>query len=446
MTTLTKEGFIAVAMLAGWKLSARAGSLIHSRSVFFPMFSNFRILFRMMFAGAFSLALFLGMLCQMGRAADAPASPVGQSQAGLGVQGVLPSQFAGWQVSGAVAKSNDPATADAANAAVLKEYGFQRLEKAKYTREDGRTLEVKAAVFEDASGAYGAFTFYRNQDMLEEKIGGQGSSLGNRVLFFQGNVLVDAVFDKVTAMSAAELRELAGLIPQVRGSAGKLPALRDYLPMRGFQKNSEKYVTGPATLDRMRAPLASATVDFKSDVEVMLAKYAAEAGDATLMLIEYPTPQIAAEKLRQIEAAHQVTVQQPGVASIVDVGPFFDKRTGPIVVIAAGPLSHREAEAMLSAISYDADVTWNENTYLDKKNNLANLLFNVIVLCGIVIGLALVVGIGFGGARILLKRIFPGKVFDRPDAMEIISLHLEEEVREVRERLREEVREVRGSR
>lgn len=415
---------------------------------FFPMIFNVPMSFKMKSLAAFSVLLM--MLCHVGMAVDAPASPPSQNQPRSGPPGVLPNQFAGWQLNGSLIKSTDAATADAANAAVLKEYGFQRLEKAKYTRDDGRTLNVKAAVFEDASGAYGAFTFYRIQDMLEEKIGSQGGSLGNRVLFFQGNILVDAVFDKVTAMSAAELRELAGALPQPRGSAGKLPTLRNYLPMRGYQKNSEKYATGPAALDRMKAPLASSVVDFKSDVEVVLAKYAAEAGDATLMLIEYPTPQIAAEKLRQIEAAHQVTAQQPGTAPIVDVGPFFDKRTGPIVVIAAGPLSHREAEAMLGSISYDADVTWNENTYLDKKNNLANLLFNVIVLCGIVIGLALVVGIGFGGVRILLKKIFPGRVFDRTEAMEIISLHLEEEVREVREEvqevLREGVREVRSGR
>ncbi len=81
---------------------------------------------------------------------------------------------------------------------------------------------------------------------------------------------------------------------------------------------------------------------------------------------------------------------------------------------------------MLGAISYEADVTWNENTYASKRDNLANLLFNVIVLCGIVVGLALVAGVGFGGVRILLKRIFPGRVFDRPEDMEIISLHLED--------------------
>ena len=166
-------------------------------------------------------------------------------------------------------------------------------------------------------------------------------------------------------------------------------------------------------------------VDFKSGAEVVIAKYQAKAGDSTLMLIEYPTPQLAAEKLRQLDAAHQATPQQPvGAPSLVDVAPFFDKRTGPIIVIAAGPLAISEANSLLGSVSYEADVTWNENTYLSKKDNLANLLFNVIVLCGIVVGVSVVAGLAFGGFRILMKRIFPDRVFDRPDDMEIISLHL----------------------
>ncbi len=328
-------------------------------------------------------------------------------------------------MSGSAAKSADAAAADPANATVLKEYGFQRFEKAEYTREDGRKLEVKAAVFDDASGAYGAFTYYQTPAMLDEKIGALAGSLNNRVLFFQGNVLVDALFDKVNVMSAAELRELAGALPKPAGSAGKLPSLRGYLPIRDYQKNTTKYILGPAALDRIGAPLPASMVDFKSGAEVALAQYSAAAGDATLMLIEYPTPQIAIEKMKQIEASHQ-TAQQPGVSSIVDVGPYAAKRTGPIVVIAAGPLSRSEQRGLLESVSWEADVTWNENTYLAKRDNLANLLFNVIVLCGIVIGLALVVGVGFGGVRILAKRLFPGRVFDRPDEMEIISLHLDD--------------------
>src|ERR1022692_54080 len=344
---------------------------------------------------------------------------------------VLPPQFAGWQLKAEVEKSDDPSAADVANAPVLKEYGFVRLEKAAYTRDDGRNLTIKAALFEDASGAYGAFTFYLTDDMREDTIGGGAANLNNRVLFYQGNVLVDAVFDRMSVMSAAQLRELAGLLPQAEGNKGNSPSLQTYLPKQAFQKSFDKrttkYILGPVALNRVGSPLPASLVDFKSGAEVVIGKYEAAAGDATLMLIMYPTPQIALERLRQIDASHQIAEQKPGVASIVDVGPFFDARTGPIVVIATGPLSKSEARSLMSSISYEADVTWNENTYVSKKDNLANFLFNAIVLCGIVVGLALVAGVAFGGLRLLIKRFFPDSVFDRREAVEFISLHLEDQ-------------------
>jgi hypothetical protein len=355
------------------------------------------------------------LLCGVAFAADAPAPA-----------NALPTEFAGWQAKGDITRSADPADVDATNAPVLKEYGFQHSEKASYTRDDGRNLTIKAAVFDDASGTYGAFTYYNSSDMGEEKIGGQAAFQNNRVLFYQGNVLVDAMFDRMSVMSAAQLRVLAGLLPQVEGSKGNLPPLPSHLPKRDFEKGTTKYIMGPVTLDRIGSLLPGATVDFKSGAEVVIGKYAVNAGDATLMLIEYPTPQLAAERLRQIDASHLVAQQQPGVTTILDVGPFFDTRTGPIVVIAGGPLSKNEARSLMSSISYEADVTWNENTYVSKKDNLANFLFNAIVLCGIVVGLALVAGIAFGGVRLLIKRLFPDSVFDRREAVEFISLNLDE--------------------
>jgi len=366
-------------------------------------------------------------------ASSTPASTTAISSAQ-----VLPVEFAGWQMKGAVSRSEDPAAADAANAPVLTEYGFQRLDKAAYTRDDGRNLTIKAAVFADASGAYGAFTYYYSDEMGQETIGGQAAFLNNRVLFYQGNVLVDAVFDRMSVMSASQMRQLAGLLPQAEGNKGNPPSLPTRLPKgsdKNLEKNTTKYILGPVALDRVGSPLPAAMVDFKSGAEVVMGKYAANAGDATLMLIEYPTPQIAAERLREIDASadvsHRVTQQQPGVAPIVDLGPFFDARTGPIIVIAAGPLSKSEARSLMASISYEADVTWNENTYVSKKDNLANFLFNAIVLCGIVVGLALVAGIAFGGLRLLVKRLFPDSVFDRRETMEFISLHLEDDARPV---------------
>src|SRR5215831_3568960 len=141
------------------------------------------------------------------------ASPPGTQAAAI-----LPQTFAGWEMKGSAQTSTNPAAADVTNAAVLNEYRFTDLAKAAYTRDDGRTLNIRAARFADASGAFGAYTFYLQANMNREQVGDQGASAGDRVLFYRENILVDAQFSQQTPMSAAELRELAGALPRVGGN------------------------------------------------------------------------------------------------------------------------------------------------------------------------------------------------------------------------------------
>jgi hypothetical protein len=341
---------------------------------------------------------------------------------------ILPKQFAGWQIEGAAQASKDAAAADPTNAALLKEYGFTDFESATYQSDDGRTLKIRAARFADASGAFGAYTYYLQPGMAREEIGDQGASADRRVLFYRGHILVDAVFSQLSVMSAAGLRELAGALPRPAGNAGNLPPILAFMPHRGYQANTEKYAEGPLGLGAASSPLAADVVDFAANPEVVLGQYSTPSGEATLMLIEYPTPALAAEHLRRIDAAHHAAQPQPGVEAVENVGPFFDKRTGPIVAIAAGPLSQSDAQTLLGAVNYEASVTWNENTYFDKKNNIANLLVNIILLCIMVGAISLAAGVAFGGARVLLRRYFPGPVFGRADQTEFISLDLADPV------------------
>ena len=333
-------------------------------------------------------------------------------------------------MQGTTQTSTDPAVADAANPAVVKEYGFTDFSSGMYTREDGRKLTVRAARFADASGAYGAFTYYKQPEMLNEKIGDQASSLNNRVLFYRGNVLVEALFDKLTVMSAAELRELASNIPLPLGGARNLPSLPTYLPKQDYVKNTAKYLMGPVTLDKIGSPLSAQLIDFNAGAEVVEGTYRGSSGEGTLVLISYPTPQIAAEHLKRIEAAHAPNAAQSGGSGVVEVGAFAQKRSGPIVAVAAGPITESEANALLASVHYDADVTWNENTFFDKKNNIANLLWNVVILCGVLMGITLAAGLAFGGVRVALQRLLPRR--DQENGDDFIALHIDETVRENR--------------
>ena len=306
--------------------------------------------------------------------------------------------------------------------AALKEYGFQNAMLATYNKP-GATLTVRALRFGDLTGAYGAYSYYRGSGWPKEDIGTGGASDHNRVLFWRGDVMVDATFSRTFPMSGAELRELADVLPRPKGNAANAPPLLAYMAHRDYVKNTEKYVVGPVGLAQAASPVPVNLVDFAEGTEVVLGKYHVPSGEATLMVISYPTPQIAAEHMKRLDAAAQSGSQPAGVGN---AGPLYEKRSGPLLAVVSGQVSASDAKSLLGAVNYDADVTWNQNTSFDKKNNLANLLVNIILLCGVLIGLALVAGLAFGGIRVAAQRLLPGRVFGRPEEVEFIALHLEE--------------------
>jgi hypothetical protein len=342
---------------------------------------------------------------------------LGLSVSALGTDNAafLPHSFAGWTQAGSVKTTSNPAQADSAYPAVLKEYGFTDSETATYTRDDGRKLIIKAARFGDATGAYGAFTFYRQPVMKTEEIGTKAASANNRILFFRSNVLVDVNFDRVTEMSGAELRELAAVLPSAHGSADNLPSLPQYLPKKDAVENSAKYILGPQALLASHAPLTPEQIDFGTEPEVLYQDYTSHNGDLTLTVINYPTPQIAAARLKELDAARQA-----------NGSPLLARRSGPLIDVVTGAVGSSDARDLLNSVNYEAEVTWSEATSLSKRDNIGNLIVAVFTLIGIILLISLIFGVFFGGIRVVTKRLFPDRFFDRPETMEIIQLHLEE--------------------
>lgn len=330
---------------------------------------------------------------------------------------VVPKIFAGWQLQ-SIEQATDPGKADAVYAPLLKEYGFNEIETAQYTKP-GRTMSVKVARFNDASGAYGAYTFYRAPEMTAVEIGDQSASNNERVLFLRGNLLVDVKLDRITPMSAGELRELASALPTEKGATANLPSIINYLPKQSMVPNSTKYVSGPVGLSGIESLLPPDQVDFSTGAEIAAAQYKSGEGIANLLLISYPTPAVAGIRLRSIEQWNPASKQGTNSTSGV-----YAKRSGPVVAVVTGAISDDEAKTLLASVNYDADVTWNENTYFDKKNNIGSLLYNITILTVIIFGFAIVAGLAFGGLRLLLQKFFPNRAIGRSAEADFIRLNI----------------------
>lgn len=328
---------------------------------------------------------------------------------------LLPSSFAGWELNGTLQKLGDPAQADGANAAALKEYGFSEGRTGTYQR-GSETLTLKALRFEDASGSYGAYSFYRHSGWPKVEIGTGGASDNNRVLFWIGNVLVDAQFQRVTAMSASELRELAKVLPVPAGNKALPPPVLGYLPQKNLEGQSTHYAlgsagyVGPAGGDA--GVLPASVVGFDHGAEVATANYTLRSNPATLTIVNYPTPQIATAQEQAITAYLKGgdSLQHPFTKALKESNPasLEVRRSGPLVMVVSGDAIQDEAHKLIGLVHYEADTSSLPGVAVNPVQNMAKLIIGIIALVMVMFVAALIAALFLGGGRAAF-RVMRGK-------------------------------------
>ncbi len=95
------------------------------------------------------------------------------------------------------------------------------------------------------------------------------------------------------------------------------------------------------------------------------------------------------------------------------------KRVGSLVAITIQPPDADAAERLLAQVRYNANVTLNEVPPVSAKQ-VGGMLISIIALAGVILGMCLVAGIGFGAFRVILRKL--GWSTGEPEPM--IELHL----------------------
>ncbi len=339
---------------------------------------------------------------------------------------LLPSDFAGWISSDTPKVVTDPTQADQASTEALKEYDFTDATLASYKRS-GETLTLHALRFHDASGAYGAYTFYRQSGWPKEQIGTGATSNHNRVLFWVGNTVVDANFSRVGVMSAAELREVAAQLPVPDGSKALAPPILGNLPKDSLDGQTTHYAVGPVGYAGSGGVLPPEVVGFDRGAETVTATYSLRSGPATLTLIDYPTPQMAAAqegKIRAyIKAGNQAQPTWPKPLLDSDVASLEVRRSGPLVALISGDAIPEESHKLLATVHFDSALTSIPQPMESEVSKTSKLLIGITELVLIGSFAAILLGFFLGGGR-ALYRIARGRPVSSVYEEEFTSLNL----------------------
>ena len=341
---------------------------------------------------------------------------------------LLPEALDGWIAAAPARVLAEAAAADPANAAALKEYEFTGGAAIDYKR-DGETLSVHALRFQDVSGAYGAYSYYRQNGWPKADIGSGAASNHNRVLFWKGNIVVDATFSQMSPLAASEMREIAARIPAPSGNKSLAPPILANLPQHWLDPQTTHYAEGPAGYAGGGGVLPPELVGFDRDAEAATASYSLSSGPATLTLIDYPTPQMAEvfeTKFRDyIKAGNNAQPPWTKALKDSDVASLEVRRSGPLVILVSGDAIPDESHRLLESVHFQADLVALPQPTTSEINKTAQLLIGI---AGIVIvggSAAILLGFFLGGGR-ALYRVARGKPASSMYDEDFISIDLRE--------------------
>ena len=270
--------------------------------------------------------------------------------------------------------------------ALYQEFGLISAEQAQYTAPDKNPKRFTATAWRlrDSTGALGLFEARRPADATPAKLSALSAKTPDGALFAYGNYVFQ-ISGEVPEQKDLEM--LFSQLPQLDNAP--LPALASNLPQEGLIPNSERYILGPASLARFEARIGPSLAAFHLGTEGQLGRYRTPKGDLTLAIFSYPTPNIARER-------EQEFAKLPGTIA---------KRSGPLVGVIVQPPDPDAAERVLAGVRYAGNLTLNEKVPVNQGLQGYKLFLNIFVLTGVLVALSIVVGIGFGGFRILRRKL-----------------------------------------
>jgi hypothetical protein len=260
--------------------------------------------------------------------------------------------------------------------AIWNEYGLKDSETALYENARAR-LTVTAFRLQDPTGALAAFQWRRDPKAAPSKAAALAAETPSSLLIAHGNYLLSFEGYKP---AAAELQAVTDALPNIDSTS--LPALPRYFPQANLVPNSERYIVGPASLQKFDPGIPPSVAAFHMGAEAEFGVFHGPKGEMALALFNYPTNQMAMDRIAEFG-------KLPGAVT---------KRAGPLLAVILSPADPDEAERLLSQVRWNVDVTLNERAPT-ARDNIGNLVINAFVLIGMLLAFSTVAGLFAGGFR-----------------------------------------------
>ena len=300
-------------------------------------------------------------------------------------------------------------------------------EKADYVGTKGIKVSIEIIRFPDDDYAYEYLSqlasLYRKDAQVEIQpgYGTAGYVSDNQIAFFKGPHVVKLVPEKpIDATDRDGL--ISELSSKLDNGQGDIPVLIKHVPNPGEAQKTAIFLHNFKDLNGLLQSGVFSAIDSAQNADAVFTTY----GPSKLLLIEFHTPQAAADNDRRIIARIQELwkLGQPA--------PTAYRRVGNYSVFVFDAPDEQTAKRLIDEVKYEQVVQWlgdNPNIYKEAEKRYINTTLGVLVAVLKASGYALIACLGLGaliGGLLFSYRRTQQKAVTFSDAGGMLRLNLDE--------------------
>ena len=233
-------------------------------------------------------------------------------------------------------------------AEVYRAYNFKQCLSRRYTLSGGPAIILDIFDMGSPEDAYGVFT--HDLDGTQVDIGQDGRWRPGWLSFWKGRFFISIYVEEDSPAARQAVKDMGRKVADKISGRGSRPQILSQLPPEGLQSDTIRYLHHPIVLNYHYYIADENILHIAADTDVALAEYQRGHQAARLLLIKYPTPEIAGQS-RADFLKHYLPDADKKKTALLENGKWAAvKRKGHLLAIVLEADSKEFAENLIEGI------------------------------------------------------------------------------------------------
>jgi hypothetical protein len=262
----------------------------------------------------------------------------------------IPREIQGWKVHDEVKTYTRDTIFEYIDGAgeVYRMYGFRKLEVYRYTKDNEPDIVLEVFDMSTSEDAFGVFAHGREGD--EAGIGQGSEDRGGLLCFWKDKYFVSAYAEGESEDARKAVLNLGEAVSDGIPTSGSKPEILRLLPQEGLIENTIRFFHTHVSLNYHYFLADSNILNLDENTDAVLARYERPEGKPLLLLIGYPTEELAQNAFVSFMTAYMPEAPETNMVQTEDGTWVTAKVERDIVAVVFDATNSDQASELLDAV------------------------------------------------------------------------------------------------